>query len=181
SRARIQTLGVHDYIEEQLSPQTIDDSALDTLLAQFPSLTQTFQQLRANYAPNPTPPVLPLATIARELKQAKVLRAVASRRQLAEVLVDFWQNHFNVAAGGSHRPKYDLSRYDRTPPGRSVLANFEAVLRPDAKSPARGAYLDSRRNRVNAINENYAREVMELHTLSVNGPYTEADVPELAR
>ena len=181
SRARIQTLGVHAYIEEQLSPQTIDDSVLDTLLAQFPSLTQTFLQLRANYANNPTPPVLPLANIARELKQAKVLRAVASRRQLAEVLVDFWQNHFNVAAGSSQRTKYDISPYDRITIRPNVLGTFENLLLADAKSPAMGDYLDNRRNRVNAINENYAREVMELHTLSVNGPYTEADVPELAR
>ena len=181
SRARIQTLGVHAYIEEQLSPQTIDDSALDTLLAQFPSLTQTFLQLRANYANNPTPPVLPLANIAKELKQAKVLRAVASRRQLAEVLVDFWQNHFNVAAGSSQRTKYDISPYDRITIRPNVLGTFENLLLADAKSPAMGDFLDNRRNRVNAINENYAREVMELHTLSVNGPYTEADVPELAR
>ena len=181
SRARIQTLGVHDYIEEQLSPQTIDDSALDTLLAQFPSLTQTFLQLRANYDNNPTPPVLPLGTIARELKQAKVLRAVASRRQLAEVLVDFWQNHFNVAAGSSQRTKYDISPYDRITIRPNVLGNFEDLLVADAKSPAMGDYLDNRRNKVNAINENYAREVMELHTLSVSGPYTEADVPALAR
>ena len=152
------------YIEEQLSPQTIDDSALDALLAQFPSLTQTFQQLRANYANNPTPPVLPLAVHRRELKQAKVLRAVASRRQLAEVLVDFWQNHFNVTAGSSQRTKYDISPYERITIRPNVLGNFENLLLADAKSPAMGDFLDNRRNKVNAINENYAREVMELHT-----------------
>src|SRR5262249_39100070 len=128
SRARIQALGVHDYIEEQLSPQTIDDRALDTLLAAFPSLTQTFQELRANYARNPTPPVLPLANIAKELKQAKVLRAAASHRQLAEVLVDFWQNHFNVAAGSSQRTKYDISPYDRLTLRPNVLGTFENLL-----------------------------------------------------
>jgi len=181
SRARIQTLGVQGYIEEQLSPQTIDDSALDTELAQFPSLTMTFQQLRAAYAPNPVPPELPLATVARELKQAKVVRAVMSRRQLAEVLVDFWMNHFNVTAGSSQRTKYDISPYDRIVLRPNVLGNFETLLVADAKSPAMGDYLDNRRNRVNAINENYGREVLELHTVSVNGPYTETDVVELAR
>ena len=181
TRARIQTLGVAGYIQEQLSPQTIDDSALDVALAVFPSLTQTFLQLRANYDNNPTPPQQGLGVIARELKQAKVLRAVMSRRQLAEVLVDFWMNHFNVAAASSQRTKYDISPYDRITLRPNVLGNFENLLLADAKSPAMGDYLDNRRNRVNGINENYARELMELHTLSVNGPYTEADVPELAR
>jgi uncharacterized protein (DUF1800 family) len=181
SRARIQTLGVAGYVNEQLSPETIDDSALDTELADFPSLTMTFQQLRANYANNPTPPQQGLAIVARELKQAKVLRAIMSHRQLAEVLVDFWQNHFNVAAGSSQRTKYDISPYDRITLRPNVLGTFENLLVADAKSPAMGDYLDNRRNRVNGLNENYAREVMELHTLSVNGPYTEDDVPELAR
>jgi hypothetical protein len=181
SRARIQALGVHDYIEEQLSPQTIDDGALDTLLAAFPSLTETFLELRANYDTNPTPPVLPLSTIAKELKQAKVLRAVASHRQLAEVLVDFWQNHFNVAAGSSQRTKYDISPYDRLTIRPNVLGRFEDLLLADARSPAMGDFLDNRLNKVNGINENYAREVLELHTVSVNGPYTESDIPELAR
>jgi uncharacterized protein (DUF1800 family) len=181
TRARIQALGVEGYIEEQLSPQTIDDSALDAQLAQFPSLTMTFQELRANYANNPTPPEQPLGVIRRELKQAKVIRAVMSRRQLAEVLVDFWMNHFNVAAGSSGRTKYDISPYDRIVLRPNVLGNFGDLLLADAKSPAMGDYLDNRRNRVGAINENYGREVLELHTVSVNGPYSETDIPELAR
>jgi uncharacterized protein (DUF1800 family) len=181
SRARIQTLGVRGYIEEQLSPETIDDSVLDAALAQFPSLTETFQQLRANYANNPTPPQQGLGVIMREVKQAKVLRAVMSHRQLAEVLVDFWQNHFNVAAASSQRTKYDISPYDRITLRPNVLGTFENLLLADARSPAMGDYLDNRRNHVNGINENYAREVLELHTVSVNGPYTEADIPQLAR
>ena len=110
----------------------------------------TFQQLRANYANNPVPPQQGLGIIARELKQAKVLRAVMSRRQLAEVLVDFWMNHFNVAAGSSQRTKYDISPYDRIALRPNVLGNFENLLVADAKSPAMGDYLDNRRNRVNA-------------------------------
>jgi uncharacterized protein (DUF1800 family) len=181
TRARIQTLGVTAYIQEQLSPQTIDDGALDAALAQFPSLTQTFAQLRANYDNNPVPPQQGLGVIARELKQAKVLRSVMSRRQLAEVLVDFWMNHFNVAAASSGRTKYDISPYDRIAIRPNVLSSFETLLLANAKSPAMGDYLDNRRNRVNAINENYGREVLELHTVSVTGPYTEADIVELAR
>jgi len=181
TRARIQTLGVAGYIQEQLDWQTIDDSALDTALTQFPSLSMTFQQLRANYDNNPVPPQLGLAVIARELKQAKVLRAVMSRRQLAEVLVDFWMNHFNVTAGSSGRTKYDISPYDRIALRPHVLDDFETLLVADAKSPAMGDYLDNRRNWAGLINENYSRELLELHTVSVTGPYTETDVVELAR
>ena len=71
-----------------------------------------------------------------------------SRRQLAEVLVDFWQNHFNVAAGSSQRTKYDISPYDRITLRPNVLGTFEDLLLADAKSPAMGDYLDNRRNRV---------------------------------
>jgi uncharacterized protein (DUF1800 family) len=181
SRARIETLGVAQYIAEQLAPETIDDSALDAELVQFPSLTMSYQELRANYSNDPVPPQQGLGVIARELKQAKVLRAVMSRRQLVEVLVDFWLNHFNVAAGSSRRTKYDIGPYDRSVLRPHVLGSFEDMLVAVAKSPAMGDYLDNRRNRASAINENYAREIMELHTLSVTGPYTEHDVQELAR
>jgi len=181
TRTRIATLGVAAYIQEQLDWQAIDDSALDAALAQFPSLSMTFQQLRANYASNPVPPQQPLGVIARELKQAKVLRAVMSRRQLAEVLVDFWLNHFNVAAGSSQRTKYDISPYDRIAIRPNVLVRFEDLLLATARAPAMGDYLDNRRNRVGALNENYSRELLELHTVSVTGPYTETDVVELAR
>jgi hypothetical protein len=181
TRARIQALGVAGYIQEQLNWQTIDDSALDDALTQFPSLSMTFQELRANYDNNPVPPQEGLAVIRRELQQAKVLRAVMSRRQLAEVLVDFWMNHFNVTAGSSRRTKYDISPYDRIALRPNVLGSFGDLLLATAKSPAMGDYLDNRRNRVGGINENYSREVLELHTVSVTGPYTETDVPEMAR
>lgn len=181
SRARLATLGVAGYVQEQLDWPAIDDSTLEAALGQFPSLTMTFQQLRAAYDPNPVPPQQPLGVIARELKQAKVLRAVASRRQLAEVLVDFWANHFNVSAGSSRRTKYDISPYDRIAIRPHVLGNFEDLLLAVAKSPAMGDYLDNRRNVVGGINENYSRELLELHTVGVTGPYTETDVVELAR
>jgi len=104
-----------------------------------------------------------------------------SRRQLAEVLVDFWLNHFNVAAGSSQRTKYDISPYDRIAIRPKVLVRFEDLLLATARAPAMGDYLDNRRNRVGALNENYSRELLELHTVSVTGPYTETDVVELAR
>ena len=76
-----------------------------------------------------------------------MLRAVMSRRQLAEVLVDFWMNHFNVDGQSSQRTKYDISPYDRIALRPNVLGNFDDLLLADAKSPAMGDYLDNRRNR----------------------------------
>jgi uncharacterized protein (DUF1800 family) len=90
-------------------------------------------------------------------------------------------NHFNVAASSSQRTRYDISPYDRIALRPNVLARFEDLLLANARSPAMGDYLDNRRNRVNALNENYGREVLELHTVGVTGPYTEADIVELAR
>jgi uncharacterized protein (DUF1800 family) len=97
------------------------------------------------------------------------------------VLVDFWLNHFNVTAGSSRRTKYDISPYDRIALRPNVLGNFEDLLLANAKAPAMGDYLDNRRNVVGGLNENYSRELLELHTVSVTGPYTETDVVELAR
>ncbi len=175
---RIGELGVVAYIEEQLHPETIDDSALDAMLAQFPSLTMSFNDLRTNYPQGGSPGRV---QVRRELEEAKLLRAIASRRQLAEVLVDVWMNHFNVDANSSGRTQWDISPYDRIAIRPNVLGRFGDLLLADARSPAMGDYLDNRFNKVNGINENYSRELMELHTLSVSGPYTETDVVEVAR
>jgi hypothetical protein len=179
ARARIDALGVHDYIEEQLSPETIDDSTLDALLAsKFPSLAMDFNTLRSTYPAGGSPG---RATVLRELQGAAVLRAVASRRQLLQVLVQFWFNHLNVDSQSSGRTQWDISPYERIAIRPHVLGKFRDLLIADARSPAMGDYLDNRFNKVNAINENYGREVMELHTVSVNGGYTETDVVEVAR
>jgi len=179
SRARIDALGVHGYIEEQLSPATIDDSALDALLGtKFASLSMDFNQLRTSYPAGGNPG---RATVLRELQGAAILRAIASRRQLLQVLVQFWFNHFNVDSQSSGRTQWDISPYERIAIRPNVLGKFRDLLLADARSPAMGDYLDNRFNKVNAINENYGREVMELHTVSVNGGYSENDVVEVAR
>jgi uncharacterized protein (DUF1800 family) len=180
SRARIEALGVEGYILEQLQPATVDDSALDAMLAQFPSLTMSFAELRANYFPNAEPGELPLGDILRELQEAKVLRAVASHRQLEQVLTDFWLNHFSIATS-SRRQRYDVSPYERLAIRLHVLGSFRDLLLAIARSPAMGDYLDNRLNKVGDLNENYSREFMELHTMTVDGGYSEADVVEVAR
>jgi len=178
SLARIAALGVQGYIEEQLHPETIDDAALDGLLAQYPSLGMSFNELRASYPNGGTPG---RGAVLRELQYARILRAVAGRRQLETLLTDFWLNHFNVDAGSSARTQWDISPYERIAIRPHVLGRFRDLLLAVARSPAMGDYLDNRVNRVGNINENWSREVQELHTFGVEGPYTEQDVKEVAR
>ena len=137
--------------------------------------------------------------IMAELHASRILRAVYSERQLQEVLVDFWTNHFNVFAGkGADR--WLLPAYDRDTIRPHAMGKFSTLLQATAQSPAMLFYLDNfqsvspNANRPRAqmmpnapaqqrrgINENYARELMELHTLGVDGGYTQKDVQEVAR
>ena len=136
--------------------------------------------------------------IIAELQASRILRAVYSERQLQEVMVDFWTNHFNVFANkGADR--WLLTAYDRDTIRPFALAKFSELLEATAKSPAMLFYLDNfqsvspdagrpgifRRQQQpqqrRGINENYARELMELHTLGVDGGYTQKDVTEVAR
>ena len=134
-----------------------------------------------------------------ELHASRILRAVYSERQLNEVMVDFWTNHFNVFAGkGADR--WLLPGYDRDAIRPNAMGKFSALLQATAQSPAMLFYLDNfqsvspnaqpgRAQMMNneqqrprrGINENYARELMELHTLGVDGGYTQKDVQEVAR
>jgi uncharacterized protein (DUF1800 family) len=138
--------------------------------------------------------------VLNELSQQKIVRAVYSSRQLEEVLVDFWFNHFNVFAGKGPIRVY-LTEYERDAIRPHVLGRFRDLLGAVAKSPAMLFYLDNwqsvdpagaeelarRPDRAGSatgprgLNENYARELMELHTLGVTGGYTQADVVEVAK
>ncbi len=131
-----------------------------------------------------------------ELADAKIVRAVYSERQLQEVLADFWFNHFNVdAKKGTTR--FLLTEYEREAIRPHVLGHFRELLGATAKSPAmlfyldnwmsadpNGPHLDQMRpmaRRPTGLNENYGRELLELHTLGVDGGYTQHDVTEVAR
>ena len=138
------------------------------------------------------------ARIIAELQASRILRAVYSERQLQEVMVDFWTNHFNIFANkGADR--WLLPSYDRDTIRPFAMSKFSTLLEATAKSPAMLFYLDNfqsvsanagrgnvlgplrpQRQR-RGINENYARELMELHTLGVDGGYTQKDVQEVAR
>ena len=161
------------------------------LMADFsPRERELFQGMAANIGAS--------YQIVSELSQAKLLRAILSERQVQEVMTDFWFNHFNVYIGKDSDQWYTTS-YERDAIRKHALGKFRDLLLATATSPAMMVYLDnwqsvgpnSLANGVNpanpnakrgnkGLNENYGREVMELHTLSVNGGYTQADVTALS-
>jgi len=284
--AAVRAMGVDVWIARQLDPERIPDGATDAYLAQFRTLGKSGEQLLADYPP-------PGAALAKlkasgtmvssadstkfadqakqsyaflgEIATARVARSVMSERQLQEVMVDFWENHFNVFAG-KDRTRYFLQDFDANVIRPRAMGNFRDLLGAVAKSPAMLYYLDNwqsvadsgrptlveqrrmtalraaapgRRqnpavanltigqlmergllpkgqekrlqalpadrlaevkklspaqaqqrlasfvpglaNRKRGLNENYARELMELHTLGVDGGYTQHDVTEVAR
>jgi uncharacterized protein (DUF1800 family) len=269
---RVRRIGLEKYIDQQLRPETIADAAMGERLAGLNTLALNSRQLAQDYfipaqvdkrqakqqsAAQPTeaatdkrdartPEQMQAMQAQRQvftdLAQQKVLRAVYSERQLNEVLVDFWFNHFNVFAGKGLTRNY-LTEYERDAIRPHVLGKFRDLLEATAKSPAMLFYLDNwqsaapegartaappnTRNAVNrqrplmprkntephgsqnnteqhrrmlerqrtiadlppnaqnkrprGLNENYARELMELHTLGVDGGYTQKDVQEVAR
>jgi len=171
--ARARTLGYEAYLEEQLAPEGLDDSALETRLTHFTGLTMSPRELFETYGDDPTRPYL-------ELEIATLARAVESKRQLKERMVEFWNDHFSI-----HHDK-DLEwallpEFDRTVIRAHALGSFPAMLRASAYSGAMLLYLDNWLNVRGAAQENYAREVLELHTLGVDGGYSEADVREVAK
>ena len=229
---RVKQMGIDTYLKQQLEPDTIDDSALDTRLAKLPTLslaTPTIAELynppkpkptplpspnveknetaaTANAEmqeakpsptpkPKPTPPPKNPGMVVNELQRAKLLRAVYSERQLYEVMVDFWENHFSIFAN-KDADRLLLTGFDREAVRPFAMGNFRDLLGATAHSPAMLYYLDNWTSSVlrkypatkdrparqsGGINENYARELMELHTLGVNGGYTQKDVQEVAR
>ena len=122
--------------------------------------------------------------VLTQTAQAALLRSVYSRHQLREVMADFWTNHFNIYAlknDGRSLVPTDTERVLRP----HVLGTFHELLASSAHSPAMLAYLDNnqnrRRNGSENANENYARELLELHTLGVKSGYTQNDIQEVAR
>ncbi len=242
---RVRAIGLEAYIEQQLHPEKMDDEAmrarlrgLTTLQASSRELAERYfmpaprarvqQQQRARaHAPAAAaqpemmaaPPPAEIRAerqVLLELSEQKLLRAAYSDRQLEEVMVDFWFNHFNVFAGKGLTRNY-ITEYEREAIRPHVLGTFRDLLQATAESPAMLFYLDNwqsaapqdqtsmpargrqrrgalgggtrtladasnaQNRRPRGINENYARELMELHTLGVDGGYTQKDVTEVAR
>ncbi len=121
-----------------------------------------------------------LARLGREAMSRSLLRAMYSPNQLQEQLTWFWFNHFNVNQNkGLIRAM--IGDYEDTAIRPHVLGRFRDLLQAVVRHPAMLVYLDNAQNAANRINENFARELMELHTLGADGGYTQRDVQELAR
>jgi uncharacterized protein (DUF1800 family) len=188
---RMQTLGLNAYIDEQLDPGAIDDGAVDAVIAvRYPSQLLNVVDVRDCYPQNidgtcPGHEGGKKNHVWRDMEESEIYRAVASRRQMEAVLVDFWFNHFNVT-GSAGQQKWNTPSYLRDSIRPYVLGNFEESVLRMTRGPAMLDYLDQRQNQVgvppgSGYNENFARELLELHTLGVTAPWTEMDVKELAR
>jgi uncharacterized protein (DUF1800 family) len=221
---RIMKEGLDAWIDRQLHPETIPDRAIEARLQQYTTLQMTDGQIMQKfYAPivemrreakksgdeisaatlqemrERIPPDQRPQRVIGELVGQRILRAAESDRQLNEVMLDFWLNHFNVFAGKGI-DRFLLTSYERDTIRPRIWGRFEDLLMATAKSPAMLFYLDNARSvaapenrpfrrlmmpnaNVNrgGLNENYAREIMELHTLGVDAGYTQKDVTELAR
>jgi uncharacterized protein (DUF1800 family) len=216
---KVRAMGLDQWIEQQLHPERIDDSAFErklprystfgqpenALLRQYAEAQRDRRQIRADSGASLSREdsialrqrAQQLRAVVTDLQSAKVARAVASERQLQEVMTDFWFNHFNVfIRKGGPQPFY-MRSYEEGIRQR-VLGNFRDLLGFVAKSPAMLFYLDNARSmadsgrptlvpmramgrRRTGLNENYGRELLELHTLGVDGGYTQQDVIEVAR
>ena len=227
--------GVDTWIEQQLHPEAIPDRAVEARIAALPTMKMSNAQIVKTYyepvlmarkkanaeakdgdidkndvrrelmrdIPFDQRPQI----VMNDLLTERIVRAAESDRQLNEVMVDFWMNHFNVFAGKGI-DRFLLTSYERDVIRPHIWGRFEDLLMATAKSPAMLFYLDNARsvaapenrpllaqrfgqramemnpqlkNRQGGLNENYAREIMELHTLGVDGGYTQKDVTELAR
>jgi uncharacterized protein (DUF1800 family) len=259
---RVKQMGLANWIEKQLHPDSIDDSAMEARLAAYPTLQMSSAQLIKEY-PRPKKALkeeqrreqaeaqpgdkaaavmandmraernaggIPRAfaedshrprRVIAELSMAKMIRAIYSERQLQQVMDDFWFNHFNVyAAKGAD--VWLLTSYERNAIQPHTFGKFQDLLEATAKSPAMLFYLDNylsvdpnaaqrmaqeramrqrmryyrfgfpfpppmqgsqaqrKQQDLRGINENYGRELMELHTLGVDGGYTQRDVIQVA-
>ena len=207
---RVVRIGVPAWIAEQLHPDRLalpafladQLAALKTpgqtqreLVSSYRDAAKAAKEAKAENAAADGERRRMIAAIHLEAAEARLLQALNSPRQLEEVLVDFWFNHFNVFEGKG-LVRVLAESYEREAIRPHVLGRFRALLGATAKHPAMLFYLDNwlsvapgyrpRRGGdagkgASGLNENYAREVMELHTLGVDGGYTQQDVTELAR
>lgn len=153
------------YVEEQLDPN-LDDSELQRRLAEHPEAFATLgESLSTAFNTRECQDFNTYVRPLREVEKATLTRAVFSRRQLFELTVDFWHNHFNVFAFLSEDTLASWASWDRDVIRRHAFGNFYSMLEASAKHAVMLRYLDNYRNSEGGFNENYARELLELHTL----------------
>jgi uncharacterized protein (DUF1800 family) len=257
---KVRSIGLDNWIDQQLHPDKIDDSALEQFVAKYSVLHQDQNGLLQQYAQQQrerqqvrkeradSTRVMSGADsmaarqqlqqqfnltrqVVTQLQSSRVARAVASERQLQEVMTDFWENHFNIYAQKGGPEPYYLTDFDENVIRPHVLGKFRDLLEAVSKSPAMLFYLDNARSMADStrptlaaqnspggfrlrpmgrgglgavmgemraaqqrqrqqqqqkqqrqgLNENYGRELLELHTLGVDGGYTQQDVINVAR
>ena len=171
---RVRAMGSAAWLDEQLAPELIDDTACSILWRRLETLDWSAGNIYEFEKPE----------VREELVRATMLRAVYSKRQLFETVVEFWSDHFNIFTGKSDCA-WLKTVDDREVIRKHAFGNFRELLRASALSPAMLVYLDGKANKKakpeDMPNENYARELMELHTLGVHGGYTQRDIMEVAR
>ena len=249
----VRAVGLDRWIDQQLHPERIDDSFIEAFVARYPTINRDQNDLLRQYAEqqrerragrrdraDSTMSAADSMAMRREMQQrfnltrqvvtqlqsSRVARAVASERQLQEVMTDFWHNHFSVFAQKGPPEPYYLTDFDRNVIRPRALGKFRDLLGAVAQSPAMLFYLDNARSmadsgrptlgpngqlrvvppgrgggamrgamraaqqmqrqqqlqqRRGGLNENYGRELLELHTLGVDGGYTQQDVINVAR
>ena len=197
TQEQIRTLRNGSEIQKKIVLESIPQEEIDdVVIAMPPGLRNQLmaiapEQLRRKLVLSNTPQQL----IAFDLSEGKLYRAILSNRQLQEEMVDFWYNHFNVYLDKGN-DRFMVPSYEREAIRPHVFGHFRELLEATATSPAMLFYLDNwqsvapdvgrRQARANGrpargLNENYGRELMELHTLGVDGGYTQKDVTEVAR
>ncbi len=159
----IRSQGIEAWLDQQLNPASINDNACDQILTQanLSTLNESWAQLYDRRSMPWPEPIRPM----EEARSATWIRAVNSRRQLYERVVNFWHDHFNVF-GGQFIVRSLFPKWDDTI-RQHALGNFREFLGATARHPVMLYYLDNYVNKVEGPNENYARELYELHTLGV--------------
>jgi uncharacterized protein (DUF1800 family) len=230
---KVRAMGLDNWIDQQLHPEKIDDSAIEQFVGRYPAINRDQNDLLAQYAQQQrerregkreradSMRVMTAADsmalrqqmqqrgnltrqVITQLQSSRVARAVASERQLQEVMTDFWENHFSIYAQKGPPEAYYLTDFDRNVVRPRALGKFRDLLGAVAQSPAMLFYLDNARSMAESnrptlgrqqrqqrqqpqqrkrpgLNENYGRELLELHTLGVDGGYTQQDVINVAR
>ena len=166
--AAVKELGIDGWLDRQLEPDKIPDPVADAALQTTPTVTMTTAQIRASVKDGDNKAMY-------ELTRAVIARQIWSNRQLFEVMVDFWNNHLNITSpfdgGWDTRVPYDVNVIRK-----HALGKFSDMLIASARDPAMMRYLDNTSSNKRNVNENYGRELLELHTVGIDGGYNEKDV-----
>lgn len=162
--SRVRTIGFENFVNEQLNPGSIRNAAFNSM--DFDNILDTIDNNNSG-------------TIARPAMRYHLAHAAFSERQLQEVMGDFWSNHFHASNKDSSVHLQYIT--DREFFRDNAFGRFEDLLLYSAHSPLMSQFLDNDESRAGAINENYGREIMELHTVGVDGGYGDDDVIAVSR